>query len=104
MQKIHTYKDILIGTSDQEYIDRISESLGIDYWNCEINLDYWLVCNQIIDYIIREEISNLDVSLKSKDRLYDSIYCNSIDSWIDENADTFPKSEREKIRDLIESL
>jgi hypothetical protein len=97
------YSDLRIASGDQAYIDSIAEAHNVDYNDCEI---YPLgdITNQIIRYIIEDAINSLQVSTGSKDNLMENIYCNCIDSGINCDSSTFPKSERKAIQELIDSF
>lgn len=92
---------------DMDYIERISESTWVDYYDAELyslESEHPCIANDIIYYIITQAIYNLDVSEESKDKLIDNIYCNCLDSWIDIDADKFPKKERGRIQDFIDQF
>lgn len=104
--KTPTYSDIMIGSLDQSYIDRIADDTDIDYAPAplySLESDSPCIANDIIRYIIEQSINNLDASEESKDILNDRIYTNCLDSgFINTDLDAFPESERQAIQSLME--
>jgi len=90
-----TYSDLMIGSLDQVFIDKIADALDIDYSDAPIFPGYGYIGNQIISYIYSEAIQNLDISDDLKETLTDSIYVNAIDSGLDIDIDNIDANDEE---------
>jgi hypothetical protein len=104
------YRDIMIRSWDQEFIDNLSDQYGIDYEQAEIYLNpNWEtdITNQLIYYILSEAVYEMDLEDYHeddiKDMIRESIYTNCIDSWFDINIDTI-KNSYELSEDDIEAI
>lgn len=104
--KTPTYSDIMIGSLDKQYIDRIADETGIDETQAplySLESERPCIANDIIYYIISEAVQALDISQESKDILNDRIYTNCIDSgFINTDLDAFPESEHPVIQSIME--
>jgi len=95
---------------DQLFIEELSSTLNVDYYDAEINMHNNAdVTNDIIDYIYTEAIEQLQISEENKEYLKDNIYLNCLDSGINiplEEVDDFfaeaTEEEKEIIREFIE--
>jgi hypothetical protein len=76
------YWDFIPLSLDQAYIEKISDIYDVDYYDAEVDSNY-RATNQLIEYILSEAVNRLKISEEAKDILYESIYCNSLDSWFD---------------------
>ena len=99
-----TYSDLQIQSLDLDFIEKLSESLDLDYTSIEIDVN-WDITNQIIYWLYETYINNLDLPSYAKTELIDSIYTNYIDSWLDIDIQEFIKdNELEEFKEELERL
>lgn len=104
------YWDLVIGSIDMDYINKLSEALDVDYYDCELyninDMDSASLTNTLIEYIIMCWIIKLEIRESLKDLLIDNIYLNCFDSWIYIELDKLNANEEEKeiIQEFIDTL
>lgn len=99
-----TYNDIQIWSLDQNYIDNLEREFDIDggeavLWSLESGR---AITNDIIDYIQTEAVYQLDISEEGREKLFEWMYTNSIDSWFCVDEEDFSEEDWEVIEDFIE--
>lgn len=106
------YWNMVIWSTDQYYLDKMSEKYDIDYYDCDMYINEDAISadftNQLFYYILYEAVNNLDISDNNKEYLQDRIYCNCFVSWFDITSDDvddmieWSDEEKQIIKDFLD--
>lgn len=83
-----TYWDIAIQPLDLDFIERVCDTIGVEYYDADVYLDHKSlsrmgVTNQVISYILTEWVLKHVKDSDDQEKLLDSIYLNALDSGYD---------------------
>lgn len=83
-----TYWDIAIQPLDLDFIERVCDTIGVEYYDADVYLDHeslsrMSVTNQVISYILTEWVLKHVKDSDDQEKLLDSIYLNALDSGYD---------------------
>lgn len=87
-----TYWDIAIQPLDLDFIGRVCDTIGVEYYDADVYLDHETlsrisVTNQVISYVLTEWVLKHVTNSDDQEKLLDSIYLNCLDSGYDIDPD-----------------
>lgn len=87
-----TYWDIAIQPLDLDFIERVCDTIGVEYYDADVylsaeSLSRMSVTNQVISYVLTEGVNKHVTNTDDQEKLLDSIYVNCFDSGYDIQPD-----------------